>query len=260
MRYAYGTPLSSLSRFSAPQTRISPRSRYISHSSSFTHDFRSSRARCSARRSRPGSYAWMSPRARASRRARRRSDRFSKYGSITSHSRATTTIAVAQRATVTSGLLRPARGPREEDHPIGRARDVLERAHHLGLPPATFPLDRDRGPHPLLELMPELGDQPLLVLAQARITFGDQLLAIARTHPQELHGRIMSRGLERPDRSVAPIGRSVSRLTPVPSTLTGPVPRPISPRPSRTASDAMRLARSAASNGENPSARCAASA
>ena len=38
-----------------PHTRRKPRSRYIAHSSSFTQDFRSSRARCSARRSRPGS-------------------------------------------------------------------------------------------------------------------------------------------------------------------------------------------------------------
>ncbi len=38
-----------------PQIRTNPRSRYIAHSSSFTHDLSSWRARCSARRSRPGS-------------------------------------------------------------------------------------------------------------------------------------------------------------------------------------------------------------
>ena len=38
-----------------PHTRMKPRSRYIAHSSSLTHERSSSRARCSARRSRPGS-------------------------------------------------------------------------------------------------------------------------------------------------------------------------------------------------------------
>ena len=41
---------------SRPCTRMKPRSRYIAHSSSFTQQRSSSRARCSARRSRPGSY------------------------------------------------------------------------------------------------------------------------------------------------------------------------------------------------------------
>ena len=40
---------------SPPHTRMKPRSRYIAHSSSLTHERSSSRARCSARRSRPGS-------------------------------------------------------------------------------------------------------------------------------------------------------------------------------------------------------------
>ena len=61
------------------------------------------------------------------------------YGSMTSHRSAMTTIAVAQRATVTARcLLRSARCAREEDDPAGGARDVLERAHHLGLPPAAL--------------------------------------------------------------------------------------------------------------------------
>ena len=38
-----------------PHTRMNPRSRYIDHSSSLTHERSSWRARCSARRSRPGS-------------------------------------------------------------------------------------------------------------------------------------------------------------------------------------------------------------
>src|SRR5215213_4070729 len=151
----------------------------------------------------------MSPWRIASRRARRRSARFSKCGTITSHRRATTTIAVAQRATVTGVLRGPARCTREEDDPAGVARDVLERAHQLGLPTAALGLHRDRGPHPLLELAPELGDQPLLVLLELDVSLGDQLLAVARTHAQELHGRIMSRAAEPPCAFSAPGRRSV---------------------------------------------------
>src|SRR3954470_20104326 len=113
---------------------------------------------------------------------------------MTSHRSAMTTIAVAQRATVTARcLLRPARCAREEDDPAGGARDVLERPHHLGLSPAALGLHRDRGPHPLLELAAELLDEHLLVLADLDVALGDQLLAISRTHAQELHARIMSR-------------------------------------------------------------------
>ena len=57
-----------------PQTRMKPRSRYIAHSSSLTHDLSSARARCSARRSRPGS--WSKPRhARAAGAAAARAPR-----------------------------------------------------------------------------------------------------------------------------------------------------------------------------------------
>src|SRR3954470_18742128 len=109
---------------------------------------------------------------------------------MTSHRSAMTTIAVAQRATVTARcLLRPARCAREEDDPAGGARDVLERPHHLGLSPAAFGLHRNGGPHPLLQLALELLDEHLLVLADLDVALGDQLLAIPRTHAQELHAR-----------------------------------------------------------------------
>src|SRR3954452_3205241 len=155
----------------------------------------------------------MSPCSRASLRARRAARRRSTYGTITSHSRAMTTMAVAQRATVTCGLVCSARGAREEDDPAGLARDLIERAHHLGLPPAALGLHRDRGPHPLLELPPELGYDPLLILFEGDLAFRDQLLAVARTHPQELHGSIMSRTGSRPGRSFAPSERAVRRRT-----------------------------------------------
>src|SRR3954471_24793135 len=117
-----------------------------------------------------------------------------------------TTIPVTHSATVTVALLPAARGAREEDHPVGGARDLLERAHHLGLPAAALGLHRDRGPHPLLELAAELRDEPLLVLAHLDVALGDQLLSIARAHPQELHCRIMSRGTRQLARRQPPDG------------------------------------------------------
>src|SRR3954454_14720300 len=196
MRYAYDTPWSSFPSAldSPPQTRIRPRSRYIAHSSSFTHDLSSSRARCSARRSRPGSYGATVPAAIAALRARRSSARRSNQGSVTSASRAITTMAVATRATVIGGWsARPAGGAGEEDHTVGLTRDLLEGADELGLTAPRLALHRNRRPHPLLELSADPREQPLLVLADPDVPLGDQLLAVAGTHAQELHPPIMSR-------------------------------------------------------------------
>ena len=73
--------------------------------------------------------------ARGLLRARRRVERRSSHGRLISHSRARTTIAVAQRATVMPppALLRPAGRAREEDDAVGVARDLLEGADHLRL-------------------------------------------------------------------------------------------------------------------------------
>src|SRR5690242_17299079 len=192
-----------------PQTRMKPRSRYIAHSSALTHDLSSSRARCSARRSRPGSKTgapW--PSARARRRARRASERRSSQGRLTSHSRASTTIAVAHSATVTArSSAGAARGPREEDHAAGLTWDLLERVHELGLAAAGLCLGRDRGPHALLELAPELLDEALLVFGDLDVALGDELLAVTRAHAQEPHRAIMSRGGWR----AGPLGRSARR-------------------------------------------------
>ena len=46
---------------------------------------------------------------------------------------------------------------------------------------------------PAIELVAELLDQSLLVLRARNITFGDQHLSMARLHPQEAHGPIMSK-------------------------------------------------------------------
>src|SRR4051795_11343567 len=97
-------------------------------------------------------------------------------------------IGVGRRGCIAL-FLRSAGRAREEDHPVGGARDLLERAHHLRLPAAALGLHRNRGPHALLELAAELRDEALLVLAHLDIALGDQLLSIARAHPQELHGR-----------------------------------------------------------------------
>src|SRR4051812_14744157 len=178
---------------------MKPRSRYIAHSSSFTHDFSSSRARCSARRSRPGSYGAALPWRRASRRARRWSSLRSMYGQVMSESRARTTIAVTQSATVTSLSRRPARCAREEDDAIGGARDLVERADELRFAPAGRGCHRDRGPHAEIELTAEFLDEALGVFGDRRVAFGDQLLTMPRTHAQELHpSRLWQRAGARP--------------------------------------------------------------
>ena len=141
---------------------------------------------------------------------------------------------------------RPARGAREEDHSAGVARDLVERAHQLGLTTACLRLDRNRRPHPLLELAAELLDEPLLVLADLDVTLGDQLLAVARAHSQELH---TWHYVTRPSRleacraGWASIGRRPRRARPP-----GPAPAPTA-SPSRTASDAIARAARAASSG-----------
>src|SRR3954468_1025683 len=124
---------------------------------------------------------------------------------MTSHSSASTTMAVAARATITARSLPPrspeltraAGGAREEDDAVGRARDVLEGPDHLRLAPARLGLDRDGRPHALLELVAELGHEALLVAGHLDVALGDQLLAVSRAPPQELHAAIMSRAAPR---------------------------------------------------------------
>src|SRR3954449_10384607 len=80
-------------------------------------------------------------------------------------------------------------GAGEEDHARRAARDLLERRDHLGLPAPRLRRQRDGGPHALLELAPELLDEALLVLGDLDVSLGDQLLAVARAHAEELHRR-----------------------------------------------------------------------
>src|SRR5215212_6479836 len=106
-----------------------------------------------------------------------------------SESSAMTTIAVTQSATVTSRSRRPARGAREEDDAIGRARDLLERPDQLGLPTPGLVRHRHGRPRALVELAAELRHEAFGVLGDIRIALGDQLLTMPRTHAQELHRR-----------------------------------------------------------------------
>src|SRR3954447_22105617 len=153
---------------------------------------------------------------------------------MTSHRSAMTTIAVAQRATVTARcLLRPARGAREEDDPAGGARNVLERPHHLGLPPAALRLHRNRGPHPLLELALELLDEHLLVLADLDVALGDQLLTISGTHAQNLNDRHYVTPAAPADPASWP-GRQLPARSPAPAPARCSGARP-APPPTRTA-------------------------
>src|SRR5947209_10633742 len=113
---------------------------------------------------------------------------------IRSESSASATMAVAASASTNwAGGLPAARCPREEDHAVGVPRDVLERAHHARLTPAFRAGQRDRRPHPRVELAAKLLDQAPLVLREVDVALGDQHLAVARLHPKEAHAAIMSK-------------------------------------------------------------------
>src|SRR3954454_13389830 len=113
---------------------------------------------------------------------------------MTSQSSATTTIAVALRASSIGATLPAARGLREEDDAVGVARDLVERAHELGLPAPPGPVERHRGPEALVELLAEGLDQGALVLGALDVALGEQDLAMAGLHAQQLHRAIMTKG------------------------------------------------------------------
>ena len=78
-------------------------------------------------------------------------------------------------------------------------------------------LERNRRPHPQVELAPELFDQALLVLGEPGIALGKQHVPVARSHPQQLH---------RTNMAAAPSLVLASLV--IPSTSTGPGPAPMS--------------------------------
>src|SRR4051812_19335040 len=164
---------------------MKPRSRYIPPSSSFTQERSSSRARCSARRSRPGS-----PRSCSSARRRGRGLRVARWRSahlsMTGAVRAAATIARTSSASSTAGSA--ARRAWEEDHAVGLGGNLGVGLDHPCLaPPILGSGLRHGGPHALVELAVELLDQALLVLLHARIALGQEDFAMTRLHTEELH-------------------------------------------------------------------------
>src|SRR4051794_10843845 len=164
---------------------MKPRSRYIAHSSSLTHERSSSRARCSARRSRPGSPRSCSSVCRRRGRALRCARRFSAHRSTTGAASAAATIARTSRASSTARSAACPAG--EEDPPLGLGRDLVVCLDHprLATPVVGSGL-RARRPHALVELAAELLDEPLLVLAHGRIALGQEDLSMSRLHTEEL--------------------------------------------------------------------------
>ena len=104
--------------------------------------------------------------------------------------------------------------------------------------------DRDRGPHALLERPAELRDEALSSSsADLDVTLGDQLLAVSRAHAGRNfipHYVTRRRGRLAPMPARRLGGRGTARRSP--STSTARSLRPISRRPSRTASEAIARA------------------
>src|SRR6188472_281165 len=115
-------------------------------------------------------------------------------GSTRSQRRATITtpMAMVARSIVSSGPLgrrsRPSGRAREEDHPFGVARDLLERLDHPCLAAPGSGALRDGGPHALIELAAEFLDQPLLLLGHLDVPFRNEQLTVSGLHAKEPHG------------------------------------------------------------------------
>src|SRR3954469_9934065 len=104
-------------------------------------------------------------------------------------------MAVALRARSMDATL-PAAGRRwKENDALGIARDLVEGPHELRLTASPRVRRRHRGPQPLLELGPEGLDELALLLGDLGVAFGEQDLAVAGLHAQELHeSLIMAKG------------------------------------------------------------------
>jgi hypothetical protein len=107
----------------------------------------------------------------------------------TSHSSATTTMAVALRASSTSAsdLLRSARGARKEDHALGVPWYLLEALDQLGLPIAGPAGDGDGGPHAEIKLLAKRLDECPLLLGDLYVALGKDNLAVTRLETKKLH-------------------------------------------------------------------------
>src|SRR3954451_1378222 len=183
MRYAYGGgPLAAVR---LPSTRMKPRSRYMAHSSSFTHERSSSRARCSARRSRAGSCACAAgPRRRCFVNARQRLVVRAALRAISGNDRTVAKSASARRASSTSA----AGGSREEDHAIRLPRHLCVVLHHHRFTTPRVGVDRrDGSPHALVELAAEFLDEQLFLGLNPRVALSEQNLSVPGLHAQQLH-------------------------------------------------------------------------
>ena len=88
-----------------------------------------------------------------------------------------------------------ARGLREEDDPLGVARDLVEVAHHPRLTAPGRARRRYRRPHALVELVSEGLDQLELLLGHRDVALREEHLPMTGLHPQQPHrlGPIMSK-------------------------------------------------------------------
>src|ERR1700691_3940813 len=89
-------------------------------------------------------------------------------------------------------------GAGEEDHALGVAGHLVERAHHHRLAPAVGLRHRDRCPQTGVELAAKFRHQPPLILRKLDIPFRDESLAVTRFHPQKTHRQIMPDGRRAP--------------------------------------------------------------
>src|SRR3954449_3469813 len=167
---------------------MKPRSRYIAHSSSFTHERRSSRARCSARRSRPGSYSGTSSSPIVAIRADPR--RWRKGVTTRTSSgiaRATAISARASRANSTGPSGSAPRGAREEDHSLRLGRNFRVPPDQLRLATTTPGVGGGhRRPHAFVELPAKCLHQSLLVLEHLGIALREEDLTMPGFHAKEL--------------------------------------------------------------------------
>src|SRR4051812_14992167 len=172
---------------------MNPRSRYMAHSSLLTHDRRSSRARCSARRSLPGSCAsrpvrlpfWL--KSRRQRRVAVAAER-----AISGRLRTVAKSASARRARSICGdcsRTSAAGRTREEDHALCLAWNLRVVLHHERLATTRRRIFRRHcGPHSLVELARELLHEELFLLADLGVTLGEQNLAKPGLHAEQLQG------------------------------------------------------------------------
>src|SRR6476661_6969750 len=110
------------------------------------------------------------------RRALWRSNASRAGGSSRSQSRPAITIPMAIAASsIGSGAPGCAR---EEDHAIGVAGHLVERADHACLAAAAGRVARDGGPEAEIQLPAELGEQPRLVLGDLDVSLREQHLPV----------------------------------------------------------------------------------